>query len=218
MNAGEVPAKMISDMANVKIGLTGRSATEIVAYAQGIHDGLDGNAAFATPVPPLVDGQTAINDLAAANGAWLLNGGRAELLAREQAEAKVREVVRSWAAYVQLTSLGDAELIRSTGFETVRRGSPIGELPPPRNLMARLTNMTGRASLVWDREDGAEMHHVYMSTSSDPFNWVLIGATTKSRFNADSLEPGRFYWFAVTALGAAGESSKSDVLRVMAAA
>ncbi|MBK8340228.1 MAG: fibronectin type III domain-containing protein [Flavobacteriales bacterium] len=77
--------------------------------------------------------------------------------------------------------------------------------------------MSGRAALRWEREDGAEMHHVYMSTSNNPFTWVLIGATTKSRFNADNLVPGTLYWFAVTALGAAGESSKSDVLLARAA-
>lgn len=51
-----------------------------------------------------------------------------------------------------------------------------------------------------------------------PFAWDLIGVTTKSRFNADSLTPGTCYWFDVTAIGAAGETSKSDVLRAMAAA
>ena len=62
------------------------------------------------------------------------------------------------------------------------------------------------------------MHHVFMSTTAEPFNWVLIGATSKSRFDADSLEPGTFYFFAVSALGAAGESSKSEPCRAMAAA
>ncbi len=70
----------------------------------------------------------------------------------------------------------------------VKRGSPIGELPPPRNLGSRFTTMSGRVALKWDREEGAEMHRVFMSTSNNPFNWVLIGATAKSRFNADSLK------------------------------
>lgn len=53
------------------------------------------------------------------------------------------------------------------------------------------------------------MHHVYMSTGNDPFNREPIGATGKSRFAANGLEPGTFYWFAVPAIGAAGETSKS---------
>ena len=81
-----------------------------------------------------------------------------------------------------------------------------------------MNDTDGCCSFRWDREDGTDMHHVFMSTSNNPFNWVLIGATTKSRFDADSLAPGTFYWFAVTALGAAGESSKSEPLLLMAAA
>ena len=57
-----------------------------------------------------------------------------------------------------------------------------------------------------------------MSTSNDPLKWELIGVTSKSRYNVDELEPGTFYWFAVTAIGAAGESSMSEPCRVMAAA
>lgn len=60
--------------------------------------------------------------------------------------------------------------------------------------------------------------HLYMSTSNAPFKWELIGATTKSHFNADSLEPGTFYWFAVTAINAAGESCTSEPCHAMAAA
>jgi hypothetical protein len=60
--------------------------------------------------------------------------------------------------------------------------------------------------------------HVYMSTSNAPFQWDFIGVTTKSRFHADNLAPGTFYWFAVSAINAAGESSKSEPCRAMAAA
>ena len=57
-----------------------------------------------------------------------------------------------------------------------------------------------------------------MSTTNDPFNWTSVGTTSKSRINIDGLTPGKFYWFAVSAIGAAGESSKSEPCLVMAAA
>ncbi|MBK6831201.1 MAG: hypothetical protein IPG92_10910 [Flavobacteriales bacterium] len=56
-----------------------------------------------------------------------------------------------------------------------------------------------------------------MSTSNDPFKWELVAVTTKSRLDVDSLQPGTFYWFAVSAVGAAGASSKSDPAQAMAA-
>lgn len=206
-------------MARVKLGLEGLPATGLVAKAQALHDAVVANAAlFPNPVPAPADMQTLIETLAAANAAVDANRGRKEYLDRDNADAALRLAVKQWAGYVQMVSGGDATTIKLSTFEVVRKGSPVGELPPPRNLGARLTNFSGRASLVWEREDGAEMHHVYMSTSNDPFNWELIAVTSKSRYNVDGLESGKFYWFAVTALGAAGESSKSEPCRVMAAA
>lgn len=200
------------------MGLTGLSATELVAKAQGVHDGMDGNAKFSAPVPTLPEFQTLIDELAAANAAVEANGGKAEHTARRNAELALREAYKQLAAYVQMASDGDATTIKSANFEVVKRGTPVGELPPPKNLGSRLTNFSGRVDLRWKREEGADMHHVFMSTSNEPFNWQLIGATTKSRFYADSLEPGKFYWFAVSAIGAAGESSKSEPCLAMAAA
>ena len=62
------------------------------------------------------------------------------------------------------------------------------------------------------------MYNVYMCTSGDPFNWQLLATTTKSRYNANDLVSGTYYWFAVTAIGTVGETSKSEPLRAMAAA
>lgn len=199
------------------MGVRRLSATEIVAKAQGIHDSMDGNANYPSPVPALASFQTNIDALAAANAAVDANGGKAEHLAKREALQKLLNDIKNLAGYVQAASGSDGDIILTSGFGIVKRGGPIGELNPPRNLGARFTTMQGRASFVWQREDGADLYHVFMSESSSPFAWQLIGATTKSRFHADSLEPGRVYWFAVSAIGAAGESSKSDVLMTRAA-
>lgn len=89
---------------------------------------------------------------------------------------------------------------------------------PAREIGEPLTTTQGRAALVWNGPEGTRLYSMYQSTSSEPFNWVLIGTTTKQRFNVDKLEPGAFYWFAVSATGAAYESSLSEPARVMAAA
>ncbi|WKZ66326.1 MAG: fibronectin type III domain-containing protein [Flavobacteriales bacterium] len=206
-------------MARVKLGLEGLPATGLVAKAQAMHDAVVANATiFPNPIPTPPEFQALIDELAAANAAVDANRGRKEYLERDNADAALRLGVKQWAGYVQMVSGGDATTIRLSTFEVVKRGSPVGELPPPTNLATRLTRTTGRAALVWDREEGTDTHHVYMSTSNDPFNWELIGVTSKSRYNVDNLEPGKFYWFAVTAIGAAGESSMSEPCRVMAAA
>ncbi|MBK7554582.1 MAG: hypothetical protein IPI55_08270 [Flavobacteriales bacterium] len=47
---------------------------------------------------------------------------------------------------------------------------------------------------------------------------MLIGNTSKQKYNDDDNTPGTFYYYAVSALGTAGESSKSEPARAMAAA
>lgn len=59
--------------------------------------------------------------------------------------------------------------------------------------------------------------HPQGSNTNEPFKWELVGTTTKRRFNADNLEPGVQYWFAVSAVSAAGETSKSEPLLARAA-
>lgn len=204
-------------MATVKMGVDRLSAPELVAKAQGIHDKVAAHAAFPAPVPSAVDLQKNIDDLAAANAAVNANGGKADYLFRRASYTAVRAALKSWGGYVQMASGGVEDVILGSGFGVVQRGGPIGELSPPKNLGTRVTTMEGRASFVWERDGGADMYHVFMSATNAPFNWELIGATTKSRFNADTLQPGTIYWFAVSAIGAAGETSKSEPLMARAA-
>ena len=217
MNQAVASATNPTKMATAKMGLQGLSATENVAHAQGIHDKMDANVLYPGPVPTMLVFQGHIDALAKANAEVENNGGKAEYQARNVALKAVRAAIKSLCGYVQTTSGGDAVKINLGGFEVVQRGGPIGELAPPSKLVTRNTNMSGRVSFAWPREDGADMHHVYMSASNDPFKWDLVGATTKSRFNMDSLDPGVVYWFAVTAIGAAGETSKSEPLMARAA-
>lgn len=201
------------------MGVDRLPATGLVAKAQGIHDGVVAHPVlYPAPQPTAAVMQGYIDDLAAANAEVVANGGRAAHTAKRTAEKLVRSALKDWAGYVQNASGGDVDKILASNFEVAKRGKPYGELNPPSKLSAYLTKTTGRVSLRWNREAGSDMHHVYMSTSASPFKWELIGSTTKSRYNADDLEPGTFYFFAVSALGAAGESSKSEPCQAMAAA
>lgn len=204
--------------ARVKLGLTTLSSTELVATAQGIHDAMVGNINFPTPTPTLPVVQTAITALATANADVDNNGGKVEHQARRVAERALRALLKQLGAYVQMASNGVEDIILSSAFGVVKRGGPIGELNPPRDLVSNITHKTGRVSMKWNRDAGTDSSHVYMSTKNDPFEWSLVGVTTKSRFDVNGLDPRQLYWFSVTAIGAAGESSKSEPLLAMAAA
>jgi len=204
-------------MATAKMGLGGLPSTGIVAKSQGIHDKMDGNALYpaADPTPAVM--QTDINALAAANAEVSNNGGKAAYQARNVAEKKVRANLKKWVGYVQMASGGDRDKILASGFGVVERGTPYSQPNPPLNLNALLTRTANRVALRWEFQPGVDMHHVFMSKSNDPFTWELIGSTTKCRFDVNNLPSGEARWFAVTAIGAAGESTKSDVLLARAA-
>jgi len=205
-------------MATVKLGLTDLPATVLVAKAQGLWNMLTAHAAtFPAPVPSLAEFRAEINALAAANAAVDANGGKSDHLAKRTAVEAVRAAIKSLGGYVQAASGGNESKILLSGFEVVKRGGSIGELAPPQQLSSRITNREGRVSFRWKGDRGAEVYHVFMSTTNSPFTWELIGATTKCRFHADSLGPATLYWFAVSAVGAAGESSKSEPLLARAA-
>ena len=205
-------------MATVKMGLIGLAATAIVAKAQSLYVKLTNSVAeYPTPVPALVDFQADIDVLAAANAAVNANGGRAEHQAKREALKVVKADIKSLAGYVQAASSGVADTILLSGFEVVKRGTPSGELVPPKKLTARMSTMEGRVSFAWEIQGRADAFNVFVSRSNSPFAWELLGTTTKRRFNADGLESGSIYWFAVSAVGAAGETSKSDPLLTRAA-
>jgi hypothetical protein len=206
-------------MSRVKTGISGLPAAGLAVKAQSVHDGIEANPVlFVDPKPSTGAVQTLIDNLVAANAAVSSNKGPKELRARNEAMLLVADAMRQWSGYVQMVSNGSASIIAASNFDVAKQGGRVGELDPPDGLRNLLTRTSSRVSLLWKGEKGTDSSHVWMSTTNDPFNWELVGTTSKSRINIDGLTPGTFYWFAVSANGAAGESSKSEPCLVMAAA
>lgn len=205
-------------MATLKLGLEDVSALDLVPYAQGIHDAMQLAPHFPAPVPSFAVFQATINALLVANAAAISEGGRSDFQAKRIALSELRHQVKRMGAYVSLVADDDESIILSSGFGVRRKAAPVGELERPSGLISRLTRTTGRVDLDWAVVPSAKMYNVYMCTSGDPFKWQLLSTTTKSRYNANDLVCGTYYWFAVTAIGTAGETSKSEPLRAMAAA
>lgn len=210
--------KCLNNMSTVKLGLSKMNPADMTGYCQGIHDAIVGNAHYTTPLPTAATVQTAIDALVAANAAVSLNNGRQEHSLRRVAQLALHGLMKQWQGYVQQASGGDADIIATSGFAVVERGVPHGEPVRPTDLGILDARKTGRIAMDWERPAGAQYFHVFRSTTSEPFKWELVGVTSKTRYNSDGNSPGTFYWYAVSAIGAAGESSLSDPLHAMAAA
>ena len=205
-------------MATVKMGVSSLPATGLVAKALGYHDEMVAHAlTFPDPDPTRVVYKGHIDALVAANAYAEVNGGKPAFAAKRAAAKQVRADVKKLASYVQMVSGGDAAIIVLAGFEVVQQGANYGQPNPPVNLNYLLTRTARRVSLRWQNQPGVDMHHVFMSAANDPFKWDLVGSTPKSRFIMDGLVSGQLYHFAITAIGAAGESSMSEPFQVYAA-
>lgn len=207
----------MKQIVRVVVRLRGRSALAKLDQARFTVSKMTGNANFPNLTPQVTELGGAADVLEDAI-TEARTGDHEAVGMKQLAEEKVMVSLAKLCDSINGEAAGDMAKLLTCGLPLRRENTPIGELPPPVKLVNRLTSTTGRASLVWEGPAGSKMYNIYVSTSNDPFQWEVIGATTKQRFNADSLEPGKFYWFAVAAVGTAGESSKSEPARVMAAA
>lgn len=198
-------------MKAIRVGLDGLTATEKTAKALFIHTRMTGNANFTTPVPTLATLDAARQDLEDAVAA-ALDGGKAAVFAKNEAEKALDEIITQLAGYVMSVAGDDEVKILSSGFELRRAASPIGVLPAPRNMSADLTDFPGQVKLDWDGVKGAALYQVFQNDTDpdDALAWKVIGMTTQSRMLVNDLESGKTYWFRANAVGTAGESPMSD--------
>lgn len=207
----------MKQIVKVVVRLSGRSALAKLDQSRFVVTKMTGNAHFAGLAAQVTALGTANDTLEAAITA--ANSGDHEAVGLKQiAEAEVMDLLAKLCDSINGMAAGNKAKLLTCGLPLRRESQPYGPLPPPVRLVNRLTTTTGAAKLEWEGPDGARMYNVFVSTSNDPFAWEMVGVTGKQRFVVENLEPGKFYWFAVTAIGAAGESSKSEPARVMAAA
>lgn len=213
---GRNTTNVMFKIVRVVVRLKGRSALAKLDLARWVVTKMSGNinfAALAAMVTALKNAADALElAITAANSRDMEAVGEKQL-----AEALVEELLAKLCDSINGIAAGNKAVLLTCGLSLRRDNTPIGELDPVQNVASRYTPNSGRVALVFEGPEGARMYNVYRSGSNDPFKWELIGTTTKQRYNSDGNTPGNFYWFAITAVGTAGESSTSEPARAMAA-
>ncbi len=201
----------------VVVRLKGRSAFAKLDLARFVVSQMTGNTNF----PTLTALVTELGSVADALESALIaaNTGDHEAVGiKEMAEAELELVIAKLCDAINGVALGDRAKLLTCGLPLRKESTRHGELVPPSGVMSKLTSTTGRVALVFTGSKGALSYNVYRSTSPAPYNWVFIGNTSKQKYNDDDNTPGTFFFYAVSAVGAAGESSKSAAAPGMAAA
>lgn len=191
-------------------------------YLQGIHFALSANVGtFSSPSVSLAAIQTAIDDYNAAIAAWGFrpnHGSEIDHQSMVDNRVIVEQVVRSLSGYVVGIANGSRVTVLLAGMApTEDTHTPIGVLPAVQNLHSPFSKHTvqGQYRLRWKGTKGAFFYNVYASSDSLPANKVLIAQSTKTLavYSNPALADGTLQYFWVTAFGASGESSLSDVCR-----
>jgi len=204
-------------MVLIKADITKKSPEEVSEKSLYIETNMTGNIHFPNPVPKIADltaARTALDALIQD----ALPGAHTAIAARNTAAAFLKSLLVQEAQYVNSASGTDMDKALTSGFGPAKQRAPYGPLPAPTDFTTKFTNMAGRIVLECKRVKGARLYHFYMGQdASKPETFVLVGSSTRSRFEVNGLTTGGIYFFQVTAIGAAGESARSQFARGIAA-
>ncbi len=146
-------------------------------------------------------------------------GDRRALEQRRTCEKNMDDLLRKAAAFVNHSSDGNPELIKSAGFALRKRNNKPRELSNPQELKVKRTENSGEFILRWKPVKNSRSYLVQTRTKKPETDsiWDTRAFSTRSRCVIDQLKPGKTYWIRILAVGAKGVSQPSKIIEIMAA-
>jgi len=191
------------------------SPQELIATGQRLVEGLEGNAHFPEPQPPIDELRQKLAVVETTYEAYRKERLRLNELknAYQAAMTEAKKAITLEAGYVDEASDGDAKKILSANLTPERTWSfwPFGSLAEVVELSASRGDLPGEVDLVWDAVRGADGYEI--NTASDMAGegpWIQAAVSSESRVTVKDLQTGRRYWFRVRAVGSKGEGDWSD--------
>lgn len=205
-------------MTLIKIGLRSLKPAEKMEHAGRIAKGLKSTPVFAKEKTLIAEIEKARKSLDEAIELAAFGDKRA-LDERRCCERKMDEVLRKAAAFVNHSSEGNPELIKSAGFDLRKRNNKPLKLPNPQELKVKRTEKSGELILSWKPVKNSRNYLVQTRTKKPEKDsiWETRAYSTRSRCVIDQLKPGKTYWIRTLAVGAKGVSPPSNIIEIMAA-
>src|ERR1041385_8769504 len=208
----------------IRLRLSKYTYAGLSAFSQTIHDGITGNAHYATPSPTMPDFQTAIDDLNTAITAWGPKGNRGSHATLVDLRAKVvivKTMLTQLAEYVQNLDPYDDTFWIPVGFEAKNPRTPQGILQAVQNLHNFISHElnAGEVKLKWKKplnvavNGNVKMYKVYRNNSPAFNTAAVIGTPTKTTIT-DTPPAGTIVYYWVVAVNNAGDGVTSDVCLV----
>ena len=170
----------------------------LAEFTTRVITGLTGNAAFPTPDVPLATLQAQLTKFDDALAMSAL-GGMAATAQKNIERAKLEELLRTEAFYVQLAMKNDLATLLTSGFEAAAGRSPSEPLAAPSILQIENSEST-RLALKVTPVPRARAYEVRKMNGTGGWEPAMIG-TKSRRLEVDGLVPGSKYQFQVRAIG-----------------
>ena len=201
----------------IKLLLSSKSDSDLLAFAQAHEAAMTGNANFTTPLPPVADFTPVRAAYATALGAFNTAQAAAKLATtnKDTARAALESMLTGRGNYVELIASGAADpaaVVESAAFAVRSAKTPPSVPPPVANLSLTAGDNAGELDLQWDPVDVAS--HYNVQTSPDPItatSWTAQPDVTKSKAVVLGLTSGAKTWVRVRAAGTGGIGAWSDV-------
>jgi hypothetical protein len=183
---------------------TSLSVFLFIAYMRNVVVKMTGNSNYITPIPPLADVTTALDDLET-KAVKAQTGTTEDTAIRNVAWDTTADTARTLGSYTQLTAKFDIEKLLSSGFEAQRGRGPVQPVNMPLNLRVAQGN-TGELDLRWVRDGrNSLMFEVQHATAPDG-PYTNHPSVTTNKTTIGTLTPGTMIWQRVRANGAGGSS------------
>jgi hypothetical protein len=178
---------------------------DLLARANNIMGGMQGNAYFPTPTPTLATLQTAIDAFSDALTV-ALSGSNYDKAIKNQKKAEMIDLLHSLANYVLFIANGDPIIAQSSNFTIAKPPAPAPDVTQATNQLLEDVENSGDLVYSFDRVPGARSY-IYQCTSdpvSDTAVWSSQTGTVR-KVTFSNLEAGKRHWCRVVAIGINGQ-------------
>ena len=184
-----------------------RRVSAVITYAQGIVSAMTGNAAFASPTPPLATVSSAIADLQVAETA-ALSRVKGAVATRNEKRTALVTLLHQVRGYVQTTA--DASVDTSTSI-IESAGIAVRKTPQhrPRAFGALAGAVSGSAKLVAPSA-GPRSSYEWEYSVDGGKTWVTAPATIQAKTTVSGLTPGASVLFRYRPVTKKGEGDWSQ--------
>lgn len=194
-------------MAQVKMGFSELNIPEQIQRAHLVHDSMASSSNFPNATNELVAMDNA-NDLLEQAYQDSRDGGKTKVATMHLRNDEMLKNVVVLAGIVQSVSKGDAEIIRSSGFDVRNTAGASGLPSQPQGVKVATSPYPGQALINWKPVGGARSYSIEKSDDGLT-GWVVCGTSTRSKATVDGLRSMTNVWFCVTAIGIVGQSPAS---------